>query len=61
MSSVYPINPTLDDFAAAREQFDWLVAQLQSEATGQLQHGEVEDFLDQEGTELTAPPATGAS
>jgi hypothetical protein len=52
MSSVYPINPTLDDFAAAREQFDWLVAQLQSEATGQLQHGEVEDFLDQEGTEL---------
>lgn len=36
------IHHSLEEFAAAREQFSYLVNRLQSEEMGRMEHGEVE-------------------
>ena len=52
MSQAYKIVTGLDEFTAAREHYTYVVEHLQSEATSQLEHGAVEEFLWREGTEL---------
>jgi hypothetical protein len=42
----------LEEFAAAREQFNFLVSRLQSAEMSRMEHGEVEVTIAQEGTEL---------
>jgi len=52
MSAAYKIVTTSDEFVAAREHYRYLVEQLQSPETGQLEHGAVEAWLHREGMEL---------
>ena len=52
MKPAYIIGKDLDEFAAAKEQFSYLVNQLQCEPTVHMEHGEVEQVISQEGTEL---------
>ena len=48
----YIIGEGLGEFAAATEQFSYLVNQLQCEPVMHMEHGEVEQVISQEGTEL---------
>jgi hypothetical protein len=52
MKQGYLISKDLDEFVAAREQFAHLVKELQSEQTLHLEHGDVEQLISREGTEL---------
>ena len=52
MQKVYTTGSGLDEFAAAREQFDRLVNQLRSTATTQSPHGEVEKLIWSDGMEV---------
>jgi len=52
MGKEYTVVHGLEEFAAAREQFSYLVNRLQSEEMGRMEHGEVEASIAQEGNEL---------
>ena len=52
MSAAYKIVTGLDEFTAAREHYGHIVQHLQSQETRHLEHGAVEQFLWDEGTEL---------
>jgi hypothetical protein len=52
MTQAYLIHQGLEEFAAAREQFSYLVRELQSAPVLGMQHGEVESLISREGTEL---------
>jgi hypothetical protein len=52
MQPAYTIIRGLEEFAAAREQFVALVNQLQSNQVLRMEHGEVEELISHEGTEL---------
>ena len=52
MGKEYTVVHSLEEFAAAREQFSYLVNRLQSEEMGRMEHGEVEATIAQEGNEL---------
>lgn len=52
MWRAYTINRDLEEFTAAREQFAYLVSQLQSSEVLGMAHGEIEALISQEGTEL---------
>ena len=52
MAQAYLIHQGLEEFAAAREQFSYLVRELQSAPVLGMQHGEVESLISREGTEL---------
>lgn len=42
----------MEEFSAAREQFNVLVSRLQSEEMSRMEHGEMEATIAQEGNEL---------
>jgi len=48
----YTKKQGFDEFAAAREQFDCLVMELQSERHEALEHGDVESLIEREGREV---------
>ena len=52
MAEVYTLVCGLEEFSAAREQFNFLVSRLQSEAMARMEHGEVEATIAHEGSEL---------
>jgi hypothetical protein len=52
MQPAYTIIRGLEEFTAAREQFVALVNQLQSNQVLRMEHGEVEELISREGTEL---------
>jgi hypothetical protein len=52
MQPAYTLIRGLEEFTAAREQFAALVNQLQSNQVLRMEHGEVEDLITHEGTEL---------
>ena len=52
MKEAYLISQSLDEFAAAREQFAHLVSELQSGDTLGMEHGDVEKLISKEGNEL---------
>jgi hypothetical protein len=52
MTQAYLINRSLDEFAAAREQFAQLIEALQSAQNLENEHGEIEALIWQEGKEL---------
>ena len=52
MEEAYLISQSLDEFAAAREQFAHLVSELQSGDTLDMEHGDVEKLISEEGNEL---------
>ncbi len=52
MKQAYLIHPGLDEFAAAREQFAQLIQALQSAGKLELEHGDIEALIWQEGNEL---------
>lgn len=52
MQPAYTLIRGLEEFTAAREQFGSLVNQLQSNQVLRMEHGEVEELITHEGTEL---------
>ncbi len=42
----------IDEYVAAREQFEKLMGELRSESSRILEHGEVESLIAREGNEL---------
>jgi hypothetical protein len=52
MTQAYLIHQSLDEFAAAREQFSELVEALQSEPNLRKEHGDIEELIWQDGKEL---------
>jgi len=42
----------LEEFFAAREQFEAMVSQLRSAEAAILEHGDIEAIVDRDGTEL---------
>jgi hypothetical protein len=52
MTQAYLIHQSLDEFAAAREQFSELVEALQSEPNLRKEHGDIEALIWQDGKEL---------
>jgi hypothetical protein len=52
MTEAYLIHHGLEEFAAAREQFNHLVSELQSASVLSMEHGSVEELISREGTEL---------
>ncbi len=52
MKQAYLIHQGLDEFAAAREQFAQLIQALQSAGNLELEHGDIEALIWQEGNEL---------
>ena len=52
MKQAYLISTGFEEFVAAREQFAHLVKELQSEQTLHLEHGDVEQIISEQGTEL---------
>ncbi|MGH8521631.1 MAG: hypothetical protein ACREU9_09495 [Gammaproteobacteria bacterium] len=52
MPEAYTVIRSLEEFSAARKQFNVLVSRLQSEEMGRMEHGEVEATIAHEGTEL---------
>ena len=52
MQPAYTLIRGLEEFTAAREQFAAVVNQLQSNQVLRMEHGEVEDLITHEGTEL---------
>ena len=52
MQQAYTGTESLEAFAAAQDQFQALLAQLRSEASAELAHGEIERLIETEGTEL---------
>lgn len=52
MQPAYTLIRGLEEFTAAREQFAALVNQLQSNQVLRMEHGEVEELITHEGTEL---------
>jgi hypothetical protein len=48
----YTKGQRFDEFAAAREQFDYMVMELRSEQQEALEHGDVESLIEREGREL---------
>jgi hypothetical protein len=52
MTQAYLIHQSLDEFAAAREQFGQLIEALRSEQNLELEHSDVEELIWQDGKEL---------
>lgn len=52
MSQAYTTSDAWDMFSHAFEQFSDMITQLRADASRQLEHGQVEQFLDTEGREL---------
>ncbi|MGH8711900.1 MAG: hypothetical protein ACREVA_11425 [Burkholderiales bacterium] len=52
MARAYTVIRSLEEFSAAREQFNVLVSRLQSEEMSRMEHGEVEATIAQDGNEL---------
>jgi hypothetical protein len=52
VKEAYLISQSLDEFAAAREQFAHLVSELQSGDALGMEHGEVEKLISEQGNEL---------
>ncbi len=52
MAKAYTVIRSLEEFAAAREQFNFLVSRLQAAEMSRMEHGDVEATIAQEGTEL---------
>ncbi|MGH8526551.1 MAG: ISKra4 family transposase, partial [Gammaproteobacteria bacterium] len=52
MPEAYTVIRSLEEFSAAREQFNYLIGRLQSEEMSRMEHGEVEATIAREGTEL---------
>ena len=52
MAEAYTVIRSLEEFTAAREQFNFLVSRLQSEEMSRMDHGQVEATIAQEGNEL---------
>ncbi|MGH8520914.1 MAG: hypothetical protein ACREAZ_10315 [Nitrososphaera sp.] len=49
MPEAYTVIRSLEEFSAARKQFNVLVSRLQSEEMGRMEHGEVEATIAHEG------------
>ncbi|MCI0438787.1 MAG: ISKra4 family transposase [Chloroflexi bacterium] len=52
MAEAYTVIRSLEEFSAAREQFNALVSRLRSEEMSRMEHGEVEATIAHEGNEL---------
>jgi len=52
MAAAYSITASVDKFASSREQFESIVASLESPAALRMSHAELEDHLTREGREL---------
>jgi hypothetical protein len=52
MQPAYTLSQGLEEFTAAREPFGSVVDQLQSKQVLRMEHGEVEELITHEGTEL---------
>ena len=52
MSVVYKTIGGSDEFAAARQQLEFIVTRLQAEELRHAEHGEVEQLLHSDGMEL---------
>ena len=52
MAQAYTLIRGLGEFAAAREQFNYLVDRLQSKETAGMEHGEIEELIRADGMEL---------
>ena len=52
MARAYTVIGSLEEFSAAREQFNLLMSRLQSEEMSRMEHGEVEATIAQDGNEL---------
>ena len=52
MAQAYTLIRGLGEFAAAREQFNYLVDRLQSEEMAGMEHGEIEELIRADGMEL---------
>ncbi|MGH8537196.1 MAG: Uma2 family endonuclease [Gammaproteobacteria bacterium] len=52
MARAYTVIRGLEEFSAAREQFNLLMSRLQSEEMSRREHGEVEATIAQDGNEL---------
>ena len=48
----YTKEHPFDEFTAAKEQFDYVVGELQSESCETLEHGDVETLIEREGREI---------
>ena len=48
----YSIQESLDEFSAAREQFDTIINVLRSVEMMKAEHGDVEKYLFKDGVEL---------
>jgi hypothetical protein len=52
LNTAYAIQSDLSYFCDAREQLDALIIELESEAFGHIEHGEIEQHINQQGHEL---------
>ena len=52
MNKVYKTSDVNDEFAAARQQLEFIVERLQSEGLRHAEHGEIEQVLHSDGMEL---------
>ncbi len=52
MSAAYTPTKNLEVFSAAEEHFQMLLRQLSSKASAELVHGDIEQLIEREGTEL---------
>jgi hypothetical protein len=61
MRQAYLIHQSLDEFAAAREQFAQPLEALRSEQPLELDHGDVEELIWQDGKEAVKANVTRVS
>ena len=52
MEEAYRSERGLEEFSAAREQFESLVNQLHSDEVTLMEHGDIEAIVERDGTEL---------
>ena len=52
MTQIYAFSQGFEEFFSASQQFEHLVNRLRSKEAAQMEHGEIEDLVDQEGREL---------
>ncbi len=52
MQPAYTSTESLEVFSAAEEQFQALLGQLGSAASAELAHGDIEQLIETQGTEL---------
>ena len=52
MEEAYRSEDELEEFSAAREQFEWLIRQMHSPEAALLEHGDIEGIIHRDGMEL---------